>query len=430
MHIPAERRRRCPCSRGPGSSRTAVSLAASDTARGSARRTRCTDRAVTRRSAGDVDEASWAQSRARPCRGERRARWRSCRPSSARRRRAAGCGRAARRGSSRHLRDRRAARGPRSYRGRGSGAAAGGARRRGPRRRCRERRRRPRTLRDRGWSRTKVPWRPHRAQRGPAAPARAQSLRAASPGPGGASDPSRAALSRSCRSAPPSRSPASFPSPGQCPSRSIPSVVSSRGGGAVTATAERSATDNDRLGGNFSATRVRFYFSLPRPPPARACRGLHLRAIALPVVALALATMSEHALRHGDHRRSRRARGRSPGRGGRAAGKRRRRTGSAGDRPLASATAGNSATAGDSCDNLLVERVHSRRPGARSCDSGPFSLVAVAAIVRRTPRRGQLRRHVGQLRFPRFSAPVYNFKHEWNRSCLAAIRSVHYLDAG
>jgi len=43
---------------------------------------------------------------------------------------------------------------------------------------------------------------------------------------------------------------------------------------------------------------------------------------------------------------------------------------------LVSATAGNSATTGDSCDNALVERVQLRGdPGLGGDDSGPYSLV-------------------------------------------------------
>lgn len=50
---------------------------------------------------------------------------------------------------------------------------------------------------------------------------------------------------------------------------------------------------DDRLGGNFSATPVRFYFSLARAPPGHASRCLHLRVMAPPVVPLELTTVRE-----------------------------------------------------------------------------------------------------------------------------------------
>ena len=45
-------------------------------------------------------------------------------------------------------------------------------------------------------------------------------------------------------------------------------------------------------------------------------------------------------------------------------------------------------------------------PGLGAGGSGPFFLVVVAEIVRRSPRQGQLRRQTALLRFPRFSVLV------------------------
>jgi len=45
---------------------------------------------------------------------------------------------------------------------------------------------------------------------------------------------------------------------------------------------------DDRRWGNFSATRVRFYFSLLGPPPVRPCRGLPLRLVRPPVTPFAI----------------------------------------------------------------------------------------------------------------------------------------------
>jgi hypothetical protein len=59
-----------------------------------------------------------------------------------------------------------------------------------------------------------------------------------------------------------------------------------RDGGALR------GTDHRRLA-NFSATPVRFYFSLPPSPAARACRRFSLRLVALPVALLDLATVRD-----------------------------------------------------------------------------------------------------------------------------------------
>lgn len=76
--------------------------------------------------------------------------------------------------------------------------------------------------------------------------------------------------------------------------------------------------------------------------------------------------------------------------------------------PNARPIAGIWAPAGVSCDNLVVERVHPRRPRARSVSSGPFFMMAIGPIVAGTPSDGQLPSRGGLLGFKRILTPVYN----------------------
>ncbi len=59
------------------------------------------------------------------------------------------------------------------------------------------------------------------------------------------------------------------------------------------------------------------------------------------------------------------------------------------------------------CDNVLVERVHSRRPRARSSTSGPFLLMAIGPIVAARRLGGQLPGRCGLLRIRRIPEPGY-----------------------
>jgi hypothetical protein len=72
------------------------------------------------------------------------------------------------------------------------------------------------------------------------------------------------------------------------------------------------------------------------------------------------------------------------------------------------------------CDNLVVVRVHPRRPRARSVASGPFLLMAIAPIVANPPPDGQLPRRRGLHRITRILAPGYSSKtseHATAREC-------------
>lgn len=70
-----------------------------------------------------------------------------------------------------------------------------------------------------------------------------------------------------------------------------------------------------------------------------------------------------------------------------------------------STTAGNSATARDSCDNALVERVHSRRPRARRWCSGPYSLVRSRGSCGDTDEGANYDAGAGRLDFCGFTRP-------------------------
>ncbi|MBK6519743.1 MAG: hypothetical protein IPG04_37815 [Polyangiaceae bacterium] len=121
---------------------------------------------------------------------------------------------------------------------------------------------------------------------------------------------------------------------------------------------------DDRREGNFSATYVRFYLSSTRPPSARALRGLHLRPLASPVDALERAATGEALVVMATID----AVDVSPV----AVSAEVKEAPASVDDALDLSEivhwrvpAGNSATARNSCDNAHVERVHSRRPGAR-----------------------------------------------------------------
>ena len=161
--------------------------------------------------------------------------------------------------------------------------------------------------------------------------------------------------------------------------------------------------------GNFSATRVRHYLTAGGAKVAHpACRGAP-SVEALPVALLGRATgdgpLQIAALRRAvDLARDHTAR-RSTRRGG----THRERTELAEDRPPAPhATAGNSSPANVPCDNVIVVRVHPRRPRARSLTSGPFSLMAIVPIVPNRRPGGQLPGRGGLHRISRILAPVYS----------------------
>ena len=176
--------------------------------------------------------------------------------------------------------------------------------------------------------------------------------------------------------------------PGEMPiDRLLIGCLLARGHGLLDGDPGRALEDHRREG-NFSATRVRHY--LTAGGAKGRASGVPWRTVRRSFASSVAWTLDGRRLAADRRTRAsnRSARDHTAGRSTRRGGTHREHTELAEDRPPAPhATAGNPTPVGMPCDNVIVVRVHPRRPRARSLTSGPFSLWR-SCQSSRTARRG------------------------------------------